>query len=225
MAKKKEEFVDDGIRPIRIARYARVSRKEQILENQLLVLDREIERHPNWTVIETYTDKASGADQHRPGLDAMMADAEKHRFDLIICTKLDRMARSMLNLSKICKDLEKWGVGLKFVEQDIDTTTPEGKLLRNFLGAVAEYELELIHSRTIDGQARAVAEGKVIGRPKTKLSDYQIAKAKEIIENNPNISQRKLAEEFIGIDRKQLVRELKALGILPNKDPTATQSE
>ena len=204
-------------KPIRVVRYARVSREEQKLENQLLVMDNEIARHPNWTIIETYTDKSSGANQSRPGLDRMMDDARAHKFDLIICTKLDRMARSMLNLSKLCKELEDLKIGLKFIEQDIDTTTPEGKLLRNFLGAVAEYELELIHSRTRDGQARAVAEGKIIGRPKSKLSDYQINKAKEILANDPAISQRKIAEQFIGIDRKQLVRELKALGILPVK--------
>lgn len=198
---------------IRVAQYARVSRKEQILENQLLILESEVKRHEDWEVVGTYTDRASGANQNRPGLDEMLNDAKSGKFDLIICTKLDRMARSVLNLSKLCKDLDEWHVGLKFVEQNFDMTTAEGRLLRNFLSAIAEFELELIHSRTKDGQARALAEGKKIGRPKTSLSDYQIAKAREILAQNPDISQRKFAEQFIGIDRKQLIRELKKLGI------------
>lgn len=198
---------------VRVAQYARVSRKEQILDNQLLVLDAEVKRHDNWIVVGTYTDKASGANQHRPGLDEMMEDAKKGKFDLIICTKLDRMARSTLNLANICKDLDDWKVGLKFTEQAIDTTTAEGRMVRTMLSAIAEFELELIHSRTKDGQARAIAEGKKIGRPKATLSEYQINKAKEILAENPDISQRKFAEQFIGIDRKQLIRELKELGI------------
>ena len=92
-------------------------------------------------------------------------------------------------------------------------TTAEGKLLRNFLSAIAEFELELIHSRTKDGLARAKREGKTLGRPKSTLSEYQINKAKELLEENPDMSQRQLASQFLGIDRKQLIRELKARGI------------
>lgn len=213
MAKDKLNLNDPN-RKYRIAQYARVSREEQKLENQLIVLEDEVKRHPNWEVVQTYTDKSSGANKSRPGLDLMLADAKDKKFDIIICTKLDRLARSVLNLANICKDLDDWGIGIKFVEQNFDLTTAEGTLIRNILSATAEFELELIHSRTVDGQERARREGKIIGRPKSKLSDYQINKAKEILAENPNISQRKLAEQFIGIDRKQLIRELKALGIL-----------
>ena len=198
---------------VRVALYARVSTEEQNLSNQLLILDNEVKRHDNWNVVETYTDKSSGANQNRPGLIKLLEDAQAKKFDLILCTKLDRIARSSLNLMKICNKLDEWSVGIKFVEQNFDMTTAEGKLLRNFLSAIAEFELELIHSRTRDGLERAVKEGKTLGRPKTTLSEYQVAKAKELLEANPNISQRQFASNFIGIDRKQLIRELKALGI------------
>ena len=198
----------------RVCLYARVSTLEQNLDNQLLVLQNEVDRHEDWEVVGTYTDKASGSNQNRPGLDAMMNDmVRQKKVDLILCTKLDRFARSVLNLSKTCKELDELKVGLKFVEQNIDTTTPEGRMVRTMLGAIAEFELELIHSRTKDGQARARKEGKVIGRPKTNLSDYQIDKAKQILAENPNISQRQFADQFNGIGRRQLIEELRKIGI------------
>ena len=198
----------------RVCLYARVSTLEQNLDNQLLVLQNEVDRHEDWVVVGTYTDKASGSNQNRPGLDAMMNDmVRQKKVDLILCTKLDRFARSVLNLSKTCKELDELKVGLKFTEQNIDTTTPEGRMVRTMLGAIAEFELELIHSRTKDGQARARKEGKVIGRPKTNLSDYQIDKAKQILAENPNISQRQFADQFNGIGRRQLIEELRKLGI------------
>lgn len=198
----------------RVCLYARVSTLEQNLDNQLLVLQNEVDRHEDWKVVGTYTDKASGSNQNRPGLDAMMNDmVRQKKVDLILCTKLDRFARSVLNLSKTCKELDELKVGLKFTEQNIDTTTPEGRMVRTMLGAIAEFELELIHSRTKDGQARARKEGKVIGRPKTSLSDYQIDKAKQILAENPNISQRQFADQFNGIGRRQLIEELRKIGV------------
>ena len=204
---------------VRIALYVRVSTEEQNLSNQIHILEDEVNRHKNededevWEIYETYSDKLSGANQSRPGLIKLLNDAKDKKFDLVLATKIDRIARSSLNLMKICNDLDKWGIGIKFVEQNFDMTTAEGKLLRNFLSAIAEFELELIHSRTKDGLARAKREGKTLGRPKSTLSEYQINKAKEIIEENPDISQRQLASQFLGIDRKQLIRELKARGI------------
>ena len=204
---------------VRVGIYARVSRPEQILDNQLIVLRDYVEKHNQdkdnipWVVVDEYTDKASGANQNRPDLDRMMKDAETHKIDLILATKLDRIARSTLNLANMCKQLDSYHVGLKFVEQNIDLTTAEGRLIRTVLGAIAEFELELIHSRTVDGQERARREGKIIGRPQRSLSDYQINKAKEILAQNPDISQRQFAAQFNGIGRRQLIEELRTLGI------------
>lgn len=208
---------------INVGIYARVSRDEQNLDNQLLILRDAVKDHNDkvredgkgieWITVDEYTDKLSGANASRPGINRLMQDAEDGKIDLILATKIDRIARSSLNLANICAKLDKWQVGLKFIEQPIDFTSPEGRLLRTFLGAIAEFELELIHSRTKDGQARARKEGKVIGRPKTVLSDYQIQKAKEILAANPDISQRQFADQFIGIGRRQLIEELRKLGI------------
>lgn len=198
---------------VRVALYARVSRPEQNLDNQFLVLRDEVDKNPDWVVVSEYFDKASGSNQSRPGLDHLMSDCRRGIVDMIVATKLDRIARSTLNLAKLCEELDNLNVGLKFVEQGIDTTTPEGRMVRTMLGAIAEFELELIHSRTRDGQERARREGKVIGRPKNTLSDYQIQKAKSILASDPDISQRKLAEQFDGIGRRQLIEGLKTAGI------------
>ena len=208
---------------INVGIYARVSRDEQNLDNQLLILRDAVKEHNDkvredgkgieWITVDEYTDKLSGANASRPGINRLMQDAEEGKIDLILATKIDRIARSSLNLANICAKLDKWQVGLKFIEQPIDFTSPEGRLLRTFLGAIAEFELELIHSRTKDGQARARKEGKIIGRPKTVLSDYQIQKAREILAANPDISQRQFADQFIGIGRRQLIEELRKLGI------------
>ena len=208
---------------INVGIYARVSRDEQNLDNQLLILRDAVKEHNDkvredgkgieWITVDEYTDKLSGANASRPGINRLMQDAEEGKINLILATKIDRIARSSLNLANICAKLDKWQVGLKFIEQPIDFTSPEGRLLRTFLGAIAEFELELIHSRTKDGQARARKEGKVIGRPKTVLSDYQIQKAREILAANPDISQRQFADQFIGIGRRQLIEELRKLGI------------
>lgn len=208
---------------INIGIYARVSRDEQNLDNQLLILRDAVKEHNDkvredgkgieWITVDEYTDKLSGANASRPGINRLMQDAEDGKINLILATKIDRIARSSLNLANICAKLDKWQVGLKFIEQPIDFTSPEGRLLRTFLGAIAEFELELIHSRTKDGQARARKEGKIIGRPKTVLSDYQIQKAREILAANPDISQRQFADQFIGIGRRQLIEELRKLGI------------
>ena len=204
---------------IKVGLYARVSTEEQNLDNQLLILREEVKRHNEqdkkvqWVIFNEYTDKATGANQNRPGLKKLLEDAKEHRIELILATKIDRIARSTLNLSNTCHKLDEWKVGIKFTEQNFDMTTPEGKLLRSFLAAIAEFELELIHSRTKDGQARAIKEGKIIGRPARVLSDYQIEKAKTILKENPDISQRQFADQFQGIGRRQLIEELRKLGI------------
>ena len=204
---------------IKVGLYARVSTEEQNLDNQLLILREEVKRHNEqdkkvqWIIFNEYTDKATGANQNRPGLKKLLEDAKEHRIELILATKIDRIARSTLNLSNTCHKLDEWKVGIKFTEQNFDMTTPEGKLLRSFLAAIAEFELELIHSRTKDGQARAIKEGKIIGRPARVLSDYQIEKAKSILAENPDISQRQFADQFQGIGRRQLIEELRKLGI------------
>lgn len=198
----------------RVAIYSRVSTADQDNDNQLLRLRSWAEAN-GWEVYGEYIDIASGADQHRPSLDKMLADAKARRIDMVVAVKIDRLARSMSNLQKVMERLDSYGVAVRMLDQDIDTSSAQGRLLFTVLGAFAEFERELIRERTRDGLARARAQGRTLGRPRRELSAYQIDKAREIIAENPEISPTALAERFDGISPKTLIRLLREAGIIP----------
>lgn len=194
---------------MKIAIYARVSTKLQTEDNQLIRL-RAIAQARGYDVVAEYHDKASGADANRPALDKMLRDAKSGKFERILATKLDRLARSVINLTELVGNLEKWGVGLELLDQPIDTTTPSGRLTYTILSAVAEFERELIVDRTNDGLERARRQGKTLGRPKTQFSPYQVEKLERILAEDPTISIRALHAHFEGIGRtrfSELLRE------------------
>jgi DNA invertase Pin-like site-specific DNA recombinase len=93
--------------------------------------------------------------------------------DIFVITKLDRLARSMNDLTSITSQLQKQGVGFVVIDQQIDTTTPTGKLLFNILGSLAEFERDLINARCDEGRKAAQAKGVKFGR-KAKMSDDQV---------------------------------------------------
>ena len=153
---------------MRVALYARVSTadKGQDPETQLLKLRAVAVARAYELSGEPYIDFCSGKDSKRPALDRMIADARQGKFNLVLCTKLDRMMRSSKNLYNILQQLESWNVQFECADQDISTRGPSGKLLLAILSGVAEYERDLISSRVRDGIARRKSEGLPIGRQK-----------------------------------------------------------
>ena len=151
----------------RAALYVRVSTDHQSVENQIREL-RQVAERRGWTVEEIYRDAgisgAKGRDQ-RPGLDAMLKDAGRRRFDVVMAWAIDRLGRSLTDLLETIKHLEACGVDLYLDQQAIDTTTPMGKLVFQVTGAFAEIERSLIRQRVQAGLKRAVAQGKRLGRP------------------------------------------------------------
>lgn len=103
---------------------------------------------------------------------------------------------------------------VEFTGQPIDTSTASGRFTTTILSAVAEFERELISDRTKDGQARARAQGKTIGRNPRKLSEYQKEKIRRILEEDLDISHYRLAQQFEGISRNTLIRLAKEEGLL-----------
>lgn len=198
---------------MKVGLYARVSTDKQDTDNQMIRL-REIAQNRGYEVFGEYIDIASGRNANRPNLDRMMKDAKQHRFDKIIAVKLDRIARSVTNLNNLMNDLYAWNVGIEFIDQPIDTTTPAGKMILTILGAMAEFERELIVERTNDGLKRARKEGKTLGRKTVTLSDYQLEKARSILSENPNISMNALSKQFTGISRNTLIKCLKEEGLI-----------
>lgn len=115
--------------------------------------------------IKTYSDEMSGSKDSRPGFDKMLEDMRNGLFDTIICYKLDRIGRSTSHLLKLFEEFTKKNINFISVTQNINTETPEGKLMLRMLMILAEYERELTVSRINDGLARAKSKGSQLGRP------------------------------------------------------------
>ena len=128
----------------------------------------------DWIVEKEFTDTMSGAKAERPGLAALMAAVRAGEVDTILCVKLDRMARSLVNFAEVVRELEAHGAALICTSQGIDTSKANacGRLQQNVLSAVAEFERELIRERTKAGLAVARASGKKLGRPSLKLPPH-----------------------------------------------------
>ena len=147
--------------------YVRVSTDGQTVENQTRELCQIAERR-GWQVVETYSDVGisggKGRDK-RPGLDRMLNDASRRKFDVVMAWSIDRLGRSLIDLLATVQNLEACGVALYLDQQSIDTTTPTGKLMFQVTGAFAEFERSMVRQRVRLGLKRAVSQGKHLGRP------------------------------------------------------------
>jgi DNA invertase Pin-like site-specific DNA recombinase len=152
----------------RAALYVRVSTDAQTVENQIREL-RQVAERRGWDVVEVYSDAGiSGAKSRngRPGLDSMLKDANRRKFDIVMAWAIDRLGRSLIDLLTMIQHLEACGIDLFIDQQAIDTTTPMGKLVFQVTGAFAEFERSMIRQRVKAGLKRAVAQGVKLGRPK-----------------------------------------------------------
>ena len=152
----------------RVALYLRVSTGDQTVENQRRELRAVAERR-GWEIVAEFSDEGiSGAKGRsaRPGLDHMLKEASRRKFDVVMAWAIDRLGRSLSGLLETIQHLEACGVDLYLDQQNIDTTTPMGKLVFSVTGAFGEFERSMIRQRTLAGQARARAAGKRFGRPK-----------------------------------------------------------
>jgi DNA invertase Pin-like site-specific DNA recombinase len=125
-----------------------------------------------WAVTGCYVDTGiSGSKESRPELDRLMTDAHQRRFDAILVWKLDRFGRSLRHLVNALAELEALGVAFVSLRDNLDLSTPSGRLMFQIIGAMAEFERSLIVERVKAGMRNARAKGKRIGRPpRTQLS-------------------------------------------------------
>lgn len=148
----------------RAAIYARVSTPDQHAENQILDL-RKLAAQRGFEVVREYCDKGiSGSKAKRPGLDAMMADARRGEFSVVLVAAFDRIARITKNFLEIVDELN--GLGIEFISarEAVDTKGAMGKLFATLIGAIAELERSLIVERIKAGMRRAKLEGQRLGR-------------------------------------------------------------
>ena len=147
--------------------YARVSTKDQELSSQVERIQKHISDYGLIPAIEgaIFQEKMSGASNSRPERAKILKLAEQGKIDLIICTKLDRWGRSLKDLIETLNFLESKNVNMIFLDQNIDLGTPMGRMLFQILGAVAEFERNLIVERTQEGRMRAMLHGTRSGKP------------------------------------------------------------
>ncbi|HXX17940.1 MAG TPA: recombinase family protein [Candidatus Acidoferrum sp.] len=144
--------------------YARVSTPEQHLENQILDL-RKLAAQRGFEVVHEYCDRGiSGNKTKRPGLDAMMADARRGEFSVVLVAAFDRIARSTKNFLEIVDELNSLSVEFVSAREAIDTSGPMGRMFITMVGSIAELERSLIVERIKAGMRRARMEGQRLGR-------------------------------------------------------------
>ena len=168
---------------MRAAIYARISTVNhgQDLGMQTREIREYLERR-GWRLVEEYTDNISGGKEQRPGLDKLMKDAHRRRFDVVVVWKFDRFARSVSHLLRALETFQSLGINFVSLSESIDTSTPMGKMVFTVLGAVAELERSLIAERVRAGLRNARAKGQKLGRPRldVDMTDVrQRLKAKE----------------------------------------------
>src|SRR5712692_10002764 len=152
---------------MKAAIYARVSTANNAQDPTMQT--RELEEYcqrRGWEIAGEYVDVGiSGAKDSRPELNRLMADAHRRRFDSVVVWKFDRFARSVSHLLRALETFKALGIDFVSLSEQVDTSTPTGKMVFTVLGAVAELERSLIVERVKAGMRNARAKGKYIGRP------------------------------------------------------------
>jgi DNA invertase Pin-like site-specific DNA recombinase len=182
---------------LKIAIYARVSTKNgQDPEMQLAEL-REYVRSRKWKITGEYVDKGiSGASDSRPELNRLMADANRRRFDVVVVWKFDRFARSVSHLLRALETFRALGIEFVSLSENIDTSTPTGKMVFTVLASVSELERSLIGERVRAGLRNAKARGKRLGRP--PLKDLTVLEMQRLRSERRRLrsSFKELAEKY-----------------------------
>ena len=177
----------------RVAIYARVSTANHGQDVSMQTRElRQFAEARGWTVAGEYIDVGvSGAKDSRPELNRLMADAHKRRFDAVCVWRFDRFARSVSHLLRALETFKSLGIDFVSFSEQMDTSTPAGKMVFTVLGAVAELERSLIVERVRAGLRNARAKGKRLGRPRVAVDVARIARL-----HAQGRSIREIAEEL-----------------------------
>lgn len=187
-----------------VAIYARVSTDKQKVDMQLRELKAFIKRS-GWKPYQEYIDYGySGANTRRPAFVQMMNEAKKRKFDVLLVWKLDRLSRSLKDLINTLDELGHLDIDFISYDNNLDTSTPTGKLVFQIIGAVAEFEKDIIRERVMAGLANARSKGKRLGRP--PVSNQLLEKAKEL--QQQGLSMRKI-EKHLGLGEGTIRKRLK----------------
>jgi DNA invertase Pin-like site-specific DNA recombinase len=184
--------------------YARVSTREQSFNLQVDALRKA-------GCEKVLQEVVSGAKAERPVLDALLGDLRPG--DVLVTWKLDRLGRSLRHLVELAGTLMERNVGLRSLNDPIDTTTPQGRLAFNLFASLAEFERDLIRERTQAGLTAARARGRMGGRPRGLPPEAErTACAAETLYREQRLSVREIADE-LGIAKSTLYAYLRYRGV------------
>ena len=161
----------------RVTIYARVSTKEQNIDLQIIDLRAYAEAR-GLHIVKEYIDYASGSKNDRENYVNLFNDVRKRKTDAVLVWKFDRFARSTKELINALEEFKDLGVDFISFKENIDTSTPAGKILFTMISAFAEFEREIIRERVRAGMEKAKAKGKILGRP--KIPPFKIAVIREM---------------------------------------------
>ena len=188
--------------PKRAAIYTRISTADQNADLQKQELPEYCERR-SWEVTEIYEDRIGGGKERRLGLDRLMVDARRRKFDVVVVWRFDRFARSTSHLLRALEDFSALGVDFVSTTEAIDTSTPTGKMVFTVLGAVAELERSIIRERVIAGQKAAKRRGVQFGRPCVSVDAAHVVRLR-----SQGLSWRAIAT-LTGVAKDTLRRSLR----------------
>jgi len=191
-----------------VAVYARVSTDRQTADMQLNEL-RDFVKRSKWKIYQEYIDQGyTGSNTKRPGFIEMMIQARRKKFDILLVWKLDRLSPSLKDLINTLDELGSLGIDFISYENQLDTSTPTGKLVFQIIGAVAEFEKDIIRERVKAGLANTRRKGKRLCRP--PISDDVFKKAAYL--RAEGLSFRKVGKSLKvdeGTVRKRIKKEFK----------------
>jgi len=170
--------------------YLRVSTLDQHPETQMLDL-KQMAAQRGLEIVEIYEDRITGVKASRPGLDRMMADARRGKFNVLLIWAFDRLARSVPHLIQVLDELGHLNIEFVSFREQFDTAGPMGRAILIIIGAIAELEHSLIRERVCAGMRRARIEGRHIGRPRLKVNREAIRE-----DHARGMSLKELAEKY-----------------------------
>ncbi len=137
---------------------------------------REYASRRSWTITAEYVDQGvSGSKESRPQLNLLTADAHRRKFDAVLVWKIDRFGRSLKHVVNALADLCAYGVAFVSFRDNLDLSTPSGRLMFQVIGAMAEFGRSLIQERVRAGLRNARAKRKKFGRPRVKIDAVRVA--------------------------------------------------
>jgi DNA invertase Pin-like site-specific DNA recombinase len=164
---------------MKVATYSRVSTKKREQKPEVQVQElRRYCRARRFKIAYELTDRASGGGSSRPGLKHLLELCRAREVDAVIVVKMDRLFRSLKHLVNTLSEFEALGVKFIATRDQVDLTTPAGRMFVQILGSLAEFERELIRERVILGLEHAKSRGTRLGRPKTR-DDQKIKKLRK----------------------------------------------